>query len=82
MSYRLALGHKLTSGLSAYLETEVFHQSDEGEYEFRKYRLTCGFKKKLTKVQSLKGYLRYQEEVNIADPSRLLIWGARYQISL
>ena len=79
---RLALSYRLTPGLSSYLEMEAFHQDDEGEYEYRKYRLTWGFKKKLTKVHSLKGYIRYQEEVNVADPARLLIWGARYQISL
>lgn len=79
---RLAVGYRLISRLSSYLEMEVFHQDDEGEYEYWKYRLTWGFKKKLTKVHSLKGYIRFQEEVNVTDPSRLLVWGARYQISL
>ena len=79
---RLALTYPITSGLSSYIELEAFHQVDSGEYDYRKYRLTWGFKKRLTKIHSLKGFIRFQEEVDIADPSRLLIWGARYQISL
>ncbi len=79
---RLTLGYQLTSGLSSYFETELFHQDDEDEYVYRKYRLTWGLRKKLTKVHTLKGFIRYQEEVNINDPARALIWGARYQISL
>ena len=79
---RPSLGCRIIASLSSYLELETFHQMGAGINELRKYRITWGFKKKFSKIQSLKGFIRYQEEVNIADPARLLIWGARYQVSL
>jgi len=79
---RLALTYPITSGLSSYIELGAFHQVDSGEYDYRKYRLTWGVKNKLSAVHAIKGFIRYQEDVNITDPGRTLILGARYQISL